>query len=39
VQFLQEMASGQQYDVTYVDITEKSNTGISAVVTSWGLLV
>jgi len=39
VQFLQEIASEQQFEVTYVDIEEKSMTGISAGVTSWGLLV
>jgi RISC-loading complex subunit TARBP2 len=39
VQFLQEIASEQQFEVTYVDIEEKSITGICAWVTSWGLLV
>jgi len=39
VQFLQEIASEQQFEVTYVDIEEKSMTGISVWVTSWGLLV
>jgi len=39
VQFLQEIASEQQFEVTYVDIEEKSMTGISAGMTSWGLLV
>jgi RISC-loading complex subunit TARBP2 len=29
VQFLQEIASEQQFEVTYVDIEEKSITGIS----------
>ena len=33
VQFLQEIASEQLFEVTYVDIEEKSMTGISAGVT------
>ena len=39
VQFLQQIASEQQFEVTYMDVEAKTNTGISAVVTSWGLLV
>jgi RISC-loading complex subunit TARBP2 len=39
VQFLQEIASEQQFEVTYVDIEEKSMTGISTGMTSWELLV
>ena len=38
VQFLQEIASEQQFEVTYVDIEEKSMTGISAGVTGWGVV-
>jgi len=33
------MASEQKFEVIYADIEEKSNTGISAGVTIWGLLV
>jgi len=37
--FLQDIATEQQFDVTYFDITDNPHTGISAGVTSWGLLV
>jgi hypothetical protein len=38
-QFLQELASEQKFEVTYMDVEEGLNTGISAGVTRWGLLV
>ena len=39
MQFLQEIASEQKFEVTYIDMEQNSNTGISAGVTRWGLLV
>ena len=39
MQLLQDIASEQHFEVTYMDIQEKTTTGISAGVTSWGLLV
>jgi len=39
VQFLQELASEQKFEVTYRDLGQIPNTGISAGVTRWGLLV
>jgi hypothetical protein len=39
VQLLEEIASEQEFEVIYIDMEEKATTGISAGVTSWGLLV